>query len=332
MVNFDPATDIPDLSGKVVLVTGANSGLGESTLAALAAHNPAKAYLGARSRRKAEEALARIRAKLPDRARDVDIQILDLDLGSVESVKAAAARVNAEVDRLDILQLNAGVGMIPQQQTVDGYEVHFGTNYFGHALLTRLLLPTLLRTAQLPGAPSVRVVSMTSVAHKNALTRAPGIRWELLRGNDGSGAAGGDGGLQPPNLYGQANLAKVLLARGLARRYPALLASAVHPGTVATPIWTGPKQFASYPLVGALARRLVIDPLVWWFGVDSDEGAKNQLWLSVADGVENGGYYEPVGVRAEASRFATDEMTDRLWEWTDKEFERHGVDPWPAAS
>ncbi len=134
-----------------MLGDGANSGLGEATARALAQHNPGKLYLGARSRSKAEAALERIRASSAAAA-SANIEILHIDLASFESVKAAAARVNEDASRLDILQLNGGIAVVPHQTTTDGYELQFGTNYLGHALLTQLLMAKMLETARLPGA------------------------------------------------------------------------------------------------------------------------------------------------------------------------------------
>jgi NAD(P)-dependent dehydrogenase (short-subunit alcohol dehydrogenase family) len=155
MPKFNPLHDIPNLAGKVCLVTGGSSGLGEATIKALAQHKPDKVYLAARSIQKANAALLRIKESSPA-ARSANIEILDMDLASYDSIKNAAARINKEVPRLDIVHLNAGVAMVPAALTKDGYEVQFGTNYMGHALLTQLLMPKLLQTASLPGA-DVRV-------------------------------------------------------------------------------------------------------------------------------------------------------------------------------
>jgi NAD(P)-dependent dehydrogenase (short-subunit alcohol dehydrogenase family) len=155
MPKFSALHDIPNLAGRVCLVTGGSSGLGEATIKALAQHNPDKVYLAARSKPKTKEALLRIKESSPT-SRSANIEILDMDLASFDSIKAAAARINEEAPRLDIVHLNAGIAMIPAALTEDGYEVQFGTNYLGHALLTQLLMPKLLQTAALPGA-DVRV-------------------------------------------------------------------------------------------------------------------------------------------------------------------------------
>ncbi|KAJ9606760.1 hypothetical protein H2200_008769 [Cladophialophora chaetospira] len=313
-MTFDPERDIPSLKGKVCLVTGANSGLGEATVAALARHEPAKVYLAARSRDKAETALSRIKATSPA-AKVADIQILDLDLASFDSVKKAAARVNAEVGRLDVLQLNAGVAVIPQSTTKEGYEIQFGTNYLGQALLTQLLMPLLLKTAGLPGA-DVRIVSMSSVGHKNFAPRK-GILFDELKTDMGTHSGA--------ELYGQAKLAKTLFAYELAKRYPQITSTSLHPGTVKSNIWSGEKRF------NILLNNLIIKPLVALTGVSNEEGAKTQLWCSFSKDVENGRYYEPIGKAGKDGPLSRDDdLSRKLWEWTDRELQEHGTPGWPS--
>ncbi len=310
---FDPVRDIPSLIGKVCLVTGANSGLGEATVAALARHEPARIYLAARSHDKAEAALLRIRATSTE-ARTAKISILDLDLASFESVKAAAARVNKEVDRLDILQLNAGVAMIPHSTTKEGFEVQFGTNYVGQALLTQLVMPLLLKTARLPDA-DVRIASISSVGHKTFASKK-GILFDEIKTDMKSHS--------PAELYGQATLGKVLFAYELAKRYPQITSTSMHPGTVKSNIWGGEKG------MNIVLNYLVVKPLVALTGVSNEEGAKTQLWCSFSKDVENGRYYEPVGrAGREGPLSRNDEISRKLWEWTETALQAHGSSGWP---
>ncbi|KAJ5573959.1 uncharacterized protein N7459_008386 [Penicillium hispanicum] len=309
--SFNPDTDIPDLHDKICLVTGGNSGLGEATIRALAQHNPKKVFLAARSRAKAEDALARIKNS-STAASTANIEFLDLDLASMASVKMAAARVNKEVDRLDILYLNGGVAALPPNTTTDGYEIQFGTNYLGHALLTQLLMPKMLATASMPGA-DVRIVGMSSVGHRSFANG--GILFEQLKTSMPS-----QGGMA---LYGQAMLAKNLFAFELAKRYPQIKSSSLHPGTVKTAVWNGSKNMNWFVF------RVVVKPLVALVGVSEDEGAKNQLWCSFSKDVKNGCYYEPIGKGGKESKSARDEaLSKQLWDWTDKELRRHGSPGW----
>jgi NAD(P)-dependent dehydrogenase (short-subunit alcohol dehydrogenase family) len=309
---FNPQTDIPNLSGKVCLVTGGNSGLGEASLKAMAQHNPSKLYLGARSKSKALGAIERIRSSSAS-AQSVDIEFLELDLASLESVKTAAARVNKEAQRLDILMLNGGIAMVPAGVTKDGYEVHFGVNYLSHALLTQLLMPKLLETTKMPGA-DVRVVSMASVSHK-VFPMTDGILFDGLRSTMAPKLG--------PELYGQAMLAKILFALEGAKRYPSITFSSLHPGTVKTDAWEGEKSGSWF------LRNLFLKPLVIFTGVTADEGAKTQLWCSFSKDVVSGTYYEPIGKYGEEGPSARDEkLASRLWEWTDKQLNCYGSQGW----
>lgn len=313
MSKFNPRDNIPDLNGKVILVTGGNSGLGEATITAIAQHNPGKIYLAARSRSKADTAIARIRAT-STAAASTQIEFLDLDLASFKSIKSAAARVNSEVDRLDLLQLNGGIAMTPHDRTEDGYELQFGVNYLGHAFLTQLLMPKLLATTSLPNT-DVRIVSMSSIGHK-VFAPSSGILFDELKS-----AMDGHPGRE---LYGQVMLAKTLFAHELARRYPQIISSSLHPGTVKSNVWGGQKD------INWLLRNLVIKPLVFLTGVSEEEGAKTQLWCSFSKDVGNGSYYEPIGKAGQQGKLTrNNELSTRLWEWTETELRAHGAPGWP---
>jgi NAD(P)-dependent dehydrogenase (short-subunit alcohol dehydrogenase family) len=151
------ATDIPDLSGKVAVVTGGNGGLGLATSRQLAAHG-ALVVIGARNLDKAEAARKTIEAAVPG----AKLEIQPLDLGSLASVEAFAADIAGAHPRLDLLFNNAGVMAVKEGKTVDGFETQFGTNVLGHFALTMRLLPALLAS----GTP--RVVSTTSTARFQA--------------------------------------------------------------------------------------------------------------------------------------------------------------------
>ena len=145
---------IPDQTGRTVVVTGANGGLGLETAKALAAKG-AHVVMAARDRAKAAAAVEEIRA----RRRAPQLEPVDLDLASLASVRAAAEQVLAEHPRLDVLVNNAGVMATPERRTADGFELQLGVNHLGHWALTALLMPALL------AAPRARVVTVTSTAH-----------------------------------------------------------------------------------------------------------------------------------------------------------------------
>ncbi|KAL6228792.1 hypothetical protein BDW75DRAFT_129603 [Aspergillus navahoensis] len=301
-IAFDPSRDIPSLAGKVILVTGGNSGLGKQSILELAKHHPTQIWLAARSLEKAKNAIADIKQTAPD----VAIEPLQLDLGSLPSVQDAANVFLHKSHRLDILLLNAGI-IHPEGITDDGYEIQFGTNHVGHALLTKLLLPTLCRTADENSNSDVRVIALSSTAHRYA--PKGGIRFDTLKSN---GAA-----LGTMARYGQSKLANIVYAQELARRYRQLTVVSVHPGFVTTNLGN---VMVKRSFLNRVALKL-LEPLQ---GVPVEEGVKNQLWASTAANVTSGEYYEPVGVTGKGSTYTHNpKLALELWDWTEKELQRY---------
>ncbi|KAF4125738.1 Short-chain dehydrogenase [Geosmithia morbida] len=298
---FNPTTDIPPLTGKVIIVTGGNAGLGKEAALEFARHRPREIWLACRSATKGEEVASEVEQQIDDAP---PIKVLELDLSRFASVKKAASRVLAETDRLDILMLNAGAMALPPGLTEDGYEMQFGTNHMGHALLCKLLMPLLRRTAEEPGA-DVRVVSLSSRGHAHLFRGVP--HWHLMKTTaDELGCFG---------RYGESKLANALWARQLAKQYPQLTVSAVHPGLVQTQLMT--KADGTSALVRTLVN--VIGP---WIVSSATHGARNQLWASVSKDVQSGEYYEPVGRAGLGSACARDDdLARKLWDWTEKELQ-----------
>ncbi|KAJ6473577.1 oxidoreductase [Mycena vitilis] len=304
-MKFNPSTDIPDLSGKVILVTGGTAGIGKESVLALAKHNPACIYFTGRDSARANQVIAEIKSSAPS----VSIVFLECDLESLASVEKAAKQFISKSDRLDILICNAGVMNVPPALTKDGYEAHFGINHVAHALFIKLLLPTLLRTADAPGS-DVRVVSLTSQGF--AMHPRGGILFDDLRTTQGSG-------LMKSLRYGQSKLANILYAAEVAKRYgPKITSVSIHPGVVRTDLLA--QQ-------GALMRTLAW--LTHPFSMLTPaEGAYNQLWAATGDKtkIKNGEYYEPVGVPGGHMRMSRDQkLTAQLWEWTEKELEVYHI-------
>ena len=217
---FNPDTDIPSLKDKVVLVTGGNAGLGKESVLQLAKHQPREIFLAARTSSKAEAAIAEIKEAVPD----CRLTHLHLDLTSFASIKKAADEFVSRSDRLDILLNNAGIMAMPYSTTQEGYEIQFGTNHLGHALLTKLLLPTLLKTAEEPDA-DVRVINVSSEGHQ--LAPGPGIVYDQAELENWS----------TWRRYGQSKLANIYHARELATRYPTITATSLHPGVIITDLY-----------------------------------------------------------------------------------------------
>jgi NAD(P)-dependent dehydrogenase (short-subunit alcohol dehydrogenase family) len=303
---FNPSKDIPDLSGKVIIVTGGNNGLGKESILQLSSHSPSKIYLCARSPSKAHLAITSIRSTVPH----ANIHFLELDLASLASVKTAAETFLAENTRLDILINNAGIMAVPPGLTSDGYEIQFGTNYLGHALFTHLLLPLLLSTSSSP-ASDVRIVNVSSIGVH--LAPKVGLVLDQVKTDMKEGFSTWE-------LYGQSKLANVLFTKSLASKYPGIKSVAVHPGGVDTGLARGIKE--SYGVVGKVG--------VWatrWLMQDVRKGVVNQLWASVGKGeeVESGTFYFPVAKVHTGSEVKRDErLVGELWEWTEKEFRERG--------
>ncbi|KAL2145251.1 hypothetical protein VTI28DRAFT_7619 [Corynascus sepedonium] len=303
---FDPKNDIPNLEGKVILVTGGTAGVGARSVVQLAQRNPAHIYFTGRNAKSADAVIKEATAT----GSKTDVQFLPCDLASLASVKSAAEKVLAEQSRLDVLLANAGIMDVPELLTEDGYEMHFGVNYLGHALLIRKLLPLLERTAADPQA-DVRVVVLTSTGFLAA--PSGGIQFNRVKTVQKFHFLSG------LIRYGQSKLADLLLARELARRYPAILSVSVTPGIVDTDLVSNlstllrvTSKVSAYLTQGGLIK--------------PEDGAKSQLWCVGAPKceVKAGEFYEPVGVHSKvSSKYSTDmELSKRLWEWTDAELEK----------
>ncbi|KAK5328699.1 hypothetical protein LTR93_002484 [Exophiala xenobiotica] len=308
LYHFDPDKSIPrELSRQVIIVTGGNSGCGKETVLQLAKHNPRCVYLAARSKAKYDAAMKDISAAAPN----ANVRYLELDLASLASVKKAADSFLSENDRLDVLVNNAGIMAHPHGVTKDGYELQFGTNYLGPALLTYLLLPLMQRTAQSQPKGGVRIVNVSSFAHNFA--PKPGVIFDELDTDMKSWGTS--------RLYGQSKLANILHARELARRYPDIISVSLHPGRVDSNL--GNVMLQQSAAIRVLMR--VSDALLGVFS--AHEGALTQLWATTwkKEDVKNGAYYMPVGKVDSASKFSQDpELAKKLWNWTENEFKRLG--------
>ena len=252
--------DIPDQSGRTVLVTGANSGLGLQTSLALAGSG-ARVLMACRNPQKAEGALQRIRGEVPH----ATVELVSLDLASLASIESAAEDVAGRVQKLDVLINNAGVMAIPRSITADGFEMQLGTNHLGHFALTGRLLPLLRQS------PAPRVVTVASTAHKPGV-----IRFDDLMGEQSYGRW---------SAYSQSKLANLLFTSELDRRHGDwLVAAAAHPGYANTHLQSGQGN-----LLLELTMRLGNALLA-----QSDaQGALPQLYAATMPDVVGNDYYGP---------------------------------------
>jgi len=299
---------VPDLSGKLAVVTGSNSGLGLGVAERLSAAG-ADVVMAIRNRAKGEAAMTKIRDAIPS----AKLIIKNLDLSSLASVAALGEELNAEGRPIDILVNNAGVMQPPERETTsDGFELQFGSNHLGHFALTAHLLP-LLRAAG-----SARVVSLSSLA-----ARAGKIHFD---------DPNFEGRYSPTMSYCQSKLATLMFALELDRRSRqagwGLASNAAHPGLTKTNLQiAGPSHGKGKPT--ALARFYQFSwrfmPFMW----QEVEGGIMPILYAAADPVANGGaFYGPRGFQemmgggvAEAKLPSAAKKTDdcrRLWQLSEQ--------------
>lgn len=296
----------PDLSGKVIIVTGASSGLGKESALQLVKYNPRVIYIAARTAARGNAAIEEIVQDVPE-ARDL-LKFLQLDLGSLESVRQAANTFLAEADRLDILMNNAGLMASPPGLTTDGYEVQFGSNYLGPALFTKLLMPLIEKTASLSGSDT-RVVNLSSELYKQA--PKGGLLLEQCKTplENISGLA----------RYGHAKLADHYHTLTLSRKYPATIFVSIHPGVVNTGLLDGLRQ--RRPWLGA-----IIGVLGSLFLTDVHKGARTQLWASTTtrESLKSGAFYNQHQQEFTDPVLFEDRAAQDLDSWTETEFTAKG--------
>ncbi|MEY2434101.1 MAG: hypothetical protein QOC92_3826 [Acidimicrobiaceae bacterium] len=296
------ADDIPDQTGRTVLITGANSGLGLRSAEAMARAG-ARVLLACRNPAKAAAALEAVEAC----ATLAPPSVISLDLADLSSVESAADEVASRVDHLDVLMNNAGVMAIPLRRTADDFEMQFGTNHLGHFALTGRLLPLLL------AADQPRVVSTSSQAHRIGKMRWDDLHWRKR--------------YSKWMAYGQSKLANLLFTSELDRRASAegsaLVAAAAHPGYASTHLQAAGPEMAG----NALMER------VMEFGnglvAQSDaQGALPQLYAATMPEVRGGEYLGPNGPfeirgspkKVRASGAARDRnAAQRLWMISERE-------------
>jgi len=268
------ADKIPDQSGRTFVVTGANSGLGYVTTQELARHG-GHVIMAVRNEEKGRKALGRLRAEQPD----ASLELRHLDLSDLDSVRAFAASVTADVPRIDVLVNNAGIMMCPRSLTKQGFESQFATNHLGHFALTGLLLATL------KAGLDARVVTVSSTQHKRG-----SIHFDDLNGEQHYARVA---------FYAQSKFANVLFGLEFDRR---LRSSGVpvksvlaHPGYSATNLQsTGPTGLMNFGLKFSN----------WLVAQDARIGALDQLYAATDPTVEGGQFIGPDG-RAEAKGYPT---------------------------
>jgi NAD(P)-dependent dehydrogenase (short-subunit alcohol dehydrogenase family) len=295
--------DIPDLTGRTAVVTGANGGLGLETARALAGAG-ATVVMAARNQEKAAEAEADIRRGAPG----ATLEVVQLDLGSLQSVRDAAEQILAKHETIEVLVNNAGVMGIPERKTADGFEMQLGVDHLGHFALTALLMPALLR------ADAARIVTVTSTAHH--MGRAVNPKNPHLEGRYG-----------PWRAYGQAKLANFHFGLGLdhkLREAGAPAASLVaHPGLSNTEL----QAVSVEETDGGLSQRFFLG-LARGTGMSPAQGALSQLRAATDPAAKGGQLYGPLFVnngppvrKPVLRRLGMTRAIGHLWEVSERETE-----------
>jgi len=292
---------IPDQKGKLVVITGANSGIGFEAAKALAGKG-AHVILAVRSDTKGQAAVEKIRAAYPRAQVEFDI----LDLADLASVRSFAERFVSRYAALPLLINNAGVMATPYRRTADGFELQFGTNHLGHFALTGLLLPVIL------AAPGARVVTVSSMAHSFGQ-----INFDNLDGSKG---------YQRWMAYSQSKLANLLFAYELQRRFASAGAGAIslacHPGYADTELQkVGPRMdgFALGELMSGMLNRV--------FAQSAAMGALPTLYAATAPEAHGGDFIGPDGLggargypvpQRSNARSYDPALARRLWEVSER--------------
>ncbi len=280
--------DAGDQTGRVAVVTGANAGLGLETVRGLAGLG-ATVVLAVRRPDAGEAARAEIEAAQPD----ARLEVMPLDLGSLESIRHFAEAFQGTHDRLDLLINNAGIMMTPYGKTADGFELQLGVNFLGHFLLTGLLLP------ELEATPGSRVVALASNAHKGGTIRLGDLQSEQSYSKLGA--------------YNQSKLACLMHALELQRRLTDkgshVLSVAAHPGGSATNLFQHMPGFLQW--------------LVPMFTQSAADGALPTLYAALGADIEGGDYTGPSGMLqltgpprkvSPAARGLDEQVASDLWE------------------
>lgn len=272
--------NIPSQDNRIMIVTGANAGLGYETALSLAKKG-AKVVMACRSITKAEAAKNKIEKAHPN----ADLEIMQIDLSSLKSVRNFASEYQKKYDKLDVLINNAGVMAPPYSKTEDGFELQLGANYLGHFLLTGLLLDTLIKT------PHSRIVTLSSLVHKNGQINFDDLQSEQT--------------YSPAKAYAQSKLACLMFAFELQRRLQKAgiqhtISTASHPGIADTEL------SRHYPKWLYLLVKYTIAPFLTH---SAYEGAKPTILAALGE-AKGGEYFGPTGYKEYKGKAGKATFTD----------------------
>jgi len=274
------------MDGRTVLITGGNTGIGKETAVALAGEG-AQVVFTTRDAQKGAVARDEIRSRSGSDA----VEVMELDLARLASVRDFSSRFTEAHDHLDVLVNNAGLMLGSRRETPDGYEMTFQVNHLGPFLLTNLL------RAELVAGKNARVVNVASAAHSSARR---GLDFDDLQATQR---------YRSFTVYARSKLANILFTRELARRWDdtGITANAVHPGFVAS-------RFGRDGDTGRLTG--VVFPLLKPFALTPEQGAATQVYVASAPELEGitGGYWAKSAPATPSAAAQDDAAAARLWE------------------
>ncbi len=279
--------NIPDQNGKIAIVTGSSSGIGYETARVLANKN-AKVIIAVRNLEKGEKA----KSKIINQNSNAEIEVMNLDLADLNSVKSFSDSFKQKYSQLDLLINNAGVMIPPYSKTKDGFELQMGTNHFGHFALTLQLIDLIKNT------PNSRIVNVASNAHKYGKINFDDLNWEKRK-------------YKPMRSYGDSKIANLYFTSELAKKLNNnennIIVTAAHPGWTATDLQRYSKLFE---FMNGL------------FAMEIKQGALPTLRAAIDNNVKNGDYYGPDGwqgwrgypVKVDPNKLAKEKtIAERLW-------------------
>ena len=288
--------NIPSQKGRIAIITGANNGIGYETTLAMANHG-FKVIMACRNLKKAKKAKSDILEKLPN----ADLDILELDLSDLESVKAFAKNFKNNYSKLDVLINNAGILVYSDKKNKEGIELQFATNHLGHFLLTSLLLELI------PDHSTSRIVALSSLAHKEAKIHFDDLNCEKTD--------------DPDAPYGQSKLANLMFADELNRRLKKsdkkMIALAVHPGGSDSGLFDEMSKVKYYTFK-------ILSPFI----LNSPaSAAKPSLFAALSPDVQGGEYFGPqgfnefkgkVGVAKRSDYSKREDVATKLWQLSEE--------------
>ncbi|PCH33230.1 NAD(P)-binding protein [Wolfiporia cocos MD-104 SS10] len=288
------ADQIPDLTGRVMIVTGGNVGIGRETVKALLKHN-AKVYMASRSREKAEAAIQQLKQQTGKEA-----IFLELDLSDLSSVKRSAEEFLSKEKGLHVLFNNAGVMWPPVELvTADGYDLQFGTNVIGHFFFTKLLIPALIAGVESSPDQHSRIVNVSSGAAYMST-----LNWDTFK--DGPARRR----MASNVLYAQSKHGNVVVAREFAKRYAdkGIVSTSLNPGNIRSEL----QRYAPRTLRSLMNVMLYPTP----------QGALTQLWAGTMPETldYNGKFLVPWARVGQCRKEAYDDaIGERLWNWLEEQ-------------